>query len=71
MTKDFFDAIAAGEIDPPPARPVRHSVRMDEKDGLAFLQVGSEKTDLTAAECRALTLELLRIADEFDCEPKE
>jgi len=66
MTKDFFDAIAAGEIDPPPACPVRHSVRMDEKECLAFLVVGGSETTLTADECRALAIELLRIADELE-----
>jgi len=71
MTADYFDQIAAGKIDPPPRQLQLHSLRMDEKEGLAFLTVGGSETTLNADECRALALELMRIADEFDCEPKE
>lgn len=66
MSEAFFDQIASGQIPAPAAPASRLSVRVDNQDSLAILQIGSAQADLTAFECHSLALDLLRIADELE-----
>lgn len=66
MKYDYFDRIALGEIDPPPASPIRYGVRADHTEGLAFLTVGKSEAELTPEQCIALAHEMLRLAAELD-----